>query len=348
MDNIILMIPTLEPGREFIDILRNYKVFFKHIVVVNDGSNQDYDEIFEEVKEMGAIVLTHALNYGKGRALKTGFNYVLNNYKDAEAVVTVDSDGQHLPEDAKKCVEAFYQSDNKLILGARNFDEANIPVKSRLGNKLTRSIMNLLCGIKVKDSQTGLRVISIDHIKHFLYTTGERFEYETNMLIDTKKHNVEIEEVEISTIYLEGNKGTHFNPLTDSLQIYKAFLKYLCVSMSSFLVDLLSFTVLLKLLPLTGSFTHRVMICNMLARVLSATYNYFLNRKVVFNKERSISFILKYAIMVSVAMCVSTTLVGMLSGRINKQYIVFIKMLIDTSIFVVNYNIQREWVFKSK
>ncbi len=348
MENIILIIPALEPNEDFISILKNYKNLFQHIVVVNDGSNNHYDGIFEEVKETGAIVLTHAMNYGKGRALKTAFNYVLSNYKEAEAVITVDSDGQHLPEDAKKCVEAFRASKNKLVLGTRDFEQADIPIKSRVGNKLTRRVFKLLCGINVKDSQTGLRVLSIEHIRKFLYTPGERFEYETNMLLDTKKYNVELEEVDINTVYLHGNKGSHFNPLTDSLQIYSAFLKYLCVSMSSFVIDLATFTVLLKLLTFSGVEAHKVMYANGLARVVSSTYNYFLNRKVVFNKERSVYFILKYLLLVCVTMCISTLLVGGLSAYVSKGNIIYLKMLVDSVIFILNYKIQREWVFKTK
>lgn len=348
MDKIILIIPTLEPDKEFINILKKYKNIFKNIVVVNDGSDSKYNEIFESAKDTGAVVLKHALNYGKGRALKTAFDFILNNYKEVEGVITVDSDGQHLPSDAKRCAEAFMKSKNKLILGARNFEQANIPFKSRIGNKLTRNILNILCGINLKDSQTGLRVIGIENVKKFIYTSGERFEYETNMLLDAKKYNVDLEEVDINTIYLDCNNGTHFNPLRDSFQIYKVFIKYIIVSMSSFVIDLLGFTILLNILSNFDSLTYKVIISNVLARVISSNYNYLLNKNVVFNKDNSKSPIVKYYILAVVQICIATILVGTISKLFNNNFIVIIKIIVDAIIFIVNYYIQREWVFKSK
>lgn len=248
MDNLVLIVPTLEPNTAFIKVVCNYKKHFNKIIVVDDGSGEEYRNIFKEISDMGVVVLTHALNYGKGRALKTAFNYVLNNYKDVVGVITVDSDGQHLVKDALKCSDALINSENKLVLGSRNFDEDNVPLKSRIGNKLTRSLFKILCGISISDTQTGLRAIAINDIKTFLYTKGERFEYETNMLLDAKKYNIKFEEVPIETVYLNENKGTHFNPLRDSVEIYKVFIKYLFVSLSSFLVDILFFMLFLNIL----------------------------------------------------------------------------------------------------
>ena len=172
MDNLVLIVPTLEPNTAFIKVVCNYKKHFNKIIVVDDGSGEEYRNIFKEISDMGVVVLTHALNYGKGRALKTAFNYVLNNYKDVVGVITVDSDGQHLVKDALKCSDALINSENKLVLGSRNFDEDNVPLKSRIGNKLTRSLFKILCGISISDTQTGLRAIAINDIKTFLYTKG--------------------------------------------------------------------------------------------------------------------------------------------------------------------------------
>lgn len=286
MDNLVLIVPTLEPNTAFIKVVCNYKKHFNKIIVVDDGSGEEYRNIFKEISDMGVVVLTHALNYGKGRALKTAFNYVLNNYKDVVGVITVDSDGQHLVKDALKCSDALINSENKLVLGSRNFDEDNVPLKSRIGNKLTRSLFKILCGISISDTQTGLRAIAINDIKTFLYTKGERFEYETNMLLDAKKYNIKFEEVPIETVYLNENKGTHFNPLRDSVEIYKVFIKYLFVSLSSFLVDILFFMLFLNILSLFSDFSfimYKIIASTVCARIVSSLYNYLLNRKFVLN-----------------------------------------------------------------
>lgn len=300
---------------------------------------------------MGIVVLTHALNYGKGRALKTAFNYVLNNYKDVIWVITVDSDGQHLVKDALKCSQELINSENKLVLGSRNFDEDNVPLKSRVGNKLTRSLFKILCGISISDTQTGLRGIAINDIKRFLYTKGERFEYETNMLLDAKKYNIKFEEVPIETVYLNENKGTHFNPLRDSVEIYKVFIKYLFVSLSSFLVDILFFMLFLNILSLFSDFSfimYKIIVSTVCARIISSLYNYLLNRKFVFEQHDSKSFIIKYYILVIIQMGVSSLSVASLSQIFSSKIIVLLKIIVDILIFIANYYIQREWVFNDK
>ena len=351
MDNLALIIPTLEPNTTFIKVVCNYKKHFNKIIVVDDGSGEEYRYIFKEISDMGVVVLTHALNYGKGRALKTAFNYVLNNYKDIVGVITVDSDGQHLVKDALKCSDALINSENKLVLGSRNFDEDNVPLKSRVGNKLTRSLFKILCGISISDTQTGLRAIAINDIKTFLYTKGERFEYETNMLLDARKYNIKFEEVPIETVYLNENKGTHFNPLRDSVEIYKVFIKYLFVSLSSFLVDILFFMLFLNILSLFSDFSfimYKIIVSTVCARIVSSLYNYLLNRKFVFEKHDSKSFIIKYYILVIIQMGISRLSVALLSQVFSSKIIVLLKIIVDILIFIANYYIQREWVFNDK
>lgn len=351
MDNLVLIVPTLEPNTAFIKVVCNYKKHFNKIIVVDDGSGEEYRNIFKEISDMGVVVLTHALNYGKGRALKTAFNYVLNNYKDVVGVITVDSDGQHLVKDALKCSDALINSENKLVLGSRNFDEDNVPLKSRIGNKLTRSLFKILCGISISDTQTGLRAIAINDIKTFLYTKGERFEYETNMLLDAKKYNIKFEEVPIETVYLNENKGTHFNPLRDSVEIYKVFIKYLFVSLSSFLVDILFFMLFLNILSLFSDFSfimYKIIASTVCARIVSSLYNYLLNRKFVFEQHDSKSFIIKYYILVIIQMGISGLSVTLLSKVFSSKIIVLLKIIVDILIFIANYYIQREWVFNDK
>lgn len=351
MDNLVLIIPTLEPNIEFIKIVCNYKKHFNKIVVVDDGSGDEYNSIFKELSDMGVIVLTHALNYGKGRALKTAFNYVLNNYKDVDGVITVDSDGQHLVSDAIKCSDALINSENKLVLGTRNFDEDNVPLKSKVGNKLTRNLLKILCGISISDTQTGLRAININDIKKFIYTKGERFEYETNMLLDAKKYNIKFEEVPIETVYLNENRGTHFNPIRDSIEVYKTFIKYLFVSLSSFLVDILFFMLFFNILSSVSNFPfvmHKIVLSTIGARIISSLYNYFLNRRIVFEQNNSKKFIIKYYILVILQMGISSLSVALLSEIFSSNIIVLLKIIVDILIFIVNYYVQREWVFNDK
>ena len=124
LSNIVILIPSLDPDH----MLGKYvsgliKAGFGKIVVVNDGSNKEYDHYFEDLKDKGVTTLKHAVNQGKGRALKTGFHYILNTYSPEEVVgvVTADADGQHCVEDTV-IVALQLAKDNSFVLGSRDFN----------------------------------------------------------------------------------------------------------------------------------------------------------------------------------------------------------------------------------
>ena len=220
MKKVALIIPSLNPDQKLIEYVKEViKMGFKNIIIVNDGS-KEYDRYFNELSKYDeCIVLKHATNLGKGRALKTAFQYYLNKFNDFTGVVTADSDGQHSLKDTLKVTNEI--TDNSLVLGTRNFNEKQVPFKSRYGNKITTFIFKTLYGKKINDTQTGLRGLSNDFIKQSLNLKGERFEYEINMLIEAVISKTEIKEVIIKTIYIEDNKSSHFNPIKDSIKIYK-------------------------------------------------------------------------------------------------------------------------------
>ena len=201
--DVVVVIPTLNPNEkimsEFMDKLVKS---FKNIVVVNDGSRDSYEKYFKSFEKQGIVVLKHHINYGKGRALKTALNYILNEYKDIKAIITADSDGQHSPEDIEKVAEKTKKNPDAYVLGSRNFKQDNVPFKSRYGNIITRNVFKIFVGLNITDTQTGLRGMSPEVAKKFLATTGERFEYETNTLIECKEKDIPIVEETIKTIYI--------------------------------------------------------------------------------------------------------------------------------------------------
>ena len=252
---IPIVIPSYEPDEKLCILLDGLKKNgFTEVVIVDDGSEgEEYRQIFEKAYgEFGYTVLHHAVNLGKGRALKTAFNYCILTYPDAIGCVTIDSDGQHTPEDIRKCMEMLKKNPNHLILGCRDFYSDNVPKKSRYGNTITRRVCSAVCGVKVSDTQTGLRAIPKAFMAELLNTRGERFEFETNMLIDSKD-KYPITEVPIETVYdsVEDHQ-THFDPIKDSIRIYKIFggrfVKFLFSSLSSSVIDLILFSVFQYLL----------------------------------------------------------------------------------------------------
>lgn len=247
---IPVIIPSLEPDEKLPRLLEQlHEAGIQNIVLVDDGSGPAYAHFFEEAqKRWGCPVLRHAVNLGKGRALKTAFNYCLNTWPDAPGCVTADSDGQHTPACILKVMKALTDRPDALILGCRNFDEKDVPLRSSFGNKCTRFVFKALVGLAITDTQTGLRAIPTAFMKKLMHTGGERFEFESNMLIDTKDAGVPIVEVPIETVYIEENKTSHFNPLKDSARIYAVFGKFLFSSLSSSVVDLALFSLFCFLL----------------------------------------------------------------------------------------------------
>lgn len=344
-----IVIPSYEPDEKLPTLLQGLKeTGFRNIVLVDDGSGEAYAGIFEEAEKIpGCRVLRHAVNQGKGRALKTAFNYCLREFPGLTGVVTADSDGQHSPECILACVEALLQNPGALVLGCRCFEGDDVPARSEFGNKCTRVVMKYLTGISVSDTQTGLRGIPAGFMERLLMVKGERFEFETNMLLETKSRKIPVVEVPIRTIYIEENKTSHFNPVRDSVKIYMIFGKFLFSSLSSSLVDLTLFSVFCFFLRGMhwGGISY-ITAATVFARILSALYNYSLNLKVVFQSEGKITRTLpRYVLLALLQMSLSALLVGKLYPLFGGME-VLVKIPVDVVLFFLSFVIQREFVYK--
>ena len=246
-DYAVIVIPIYNPNEKITeDFLKKLTKKFSNIVFVNDGCKSEHDEFFEKLENKYPVI-KHNVNLGKGRGLKNSINYILNNYPEYSIIVAADCDGQHSVEDIEKCYEEAKKHPDSLILGCRDFEQGDVPFKSRYGNKITRNILNKFVGKKVTDTQTGLRAMSLDVAKKLIDVSGERYEYETNVLISSKSLNIPIREVIIKTIYIDNNATSHFNPLKDSARIYKFFGKYIIACLFAYLVETLIFSKLLSI-----------------------------------------------------------------------------------------------------
>lgn len=343
MKDIFVVIPTLEPEQDIMGkFIKELKKEFENIIVINDGSSKIHDDFFDKLKSDGIIVFKHYKNYGKGRALKNAFNYLLNEYENIKGVVTCDCDGQHSVKDIKKCAKSLLKNPEKLILGVRDFNKDYVPNKSKFGNKITRNIFKIFIGLNISDTQTGLRGISKELMETFIDLSGERYEYETNMLIDCKEESIEIEEVEIETIYLNSNVNSHFNPLRDSIMIYRLFMRYFAASFSSFILDIVLFLSVFSILEINS----KILAATILARIVSSIYNYIINSNLVF-KNMNIKSLIKYYCLVIIQMLISGCFVTYLYNLLKLNVIV-IKIVVDTLLWVINLVIQREIIFNNE
>ena len=196
---MVIIIPAYEPDEKLIKLVGELKdKCDSKILIVDDGSGEKYDWIFESVDNLGAVVVRYKKNKGKGGALKTAFE-IVNNWEDAEEIVTADCDGQHLPEDIMKIMKEVNNNRSKIILGARHFT-GKVPFRSIFGNKLTSIVFLLAKGKKITDTQSGLRGFSKDMLPWLCSIQGERFEYEMNMLLEAVPSGYNFYEVDINTI----------------------------------------------------------------------------------------------------------------------------------------------------
>lgn len=345
---IVSLIPSLNPTEKLINYVNELiDIGFEKIIIVNDGSGEEYNKYFEQLEtHKECIVLKHTINKGKGRALKTGFEYYLKNFKDYDGIVTSDSDGQHSAKDTKLIACKLSQYNNSLILGSRNFDLKNVPFKSKSGNKITSFIFKLLYGKKINDTQTGLRGIPNNYIQSCLDLVGERFEYEINMLCDAVEQNIDIKEIIIETIYLNENQSSHFNPIKDSIRIYKVifsqFLKFTISGIISFVSDILLFNLIINFI-FNNSNIVTIMTSTILARIFSSYINYNLNRKNVFNSKAK-NTLFKYYLLCAIQVILSGIITYLLF-KLNIMNETVCKTITDLTLFFVSYNIQKKYVF---
>ena len=349
-----ILIPALDPGDEFVPYVeRLIERGFESIIIIDDGSGASRKQPFEQLAAYEeCAVLTHAVNLGKGRALKNGFNHFLNEHgtdSHLRGVITVDCDGQHAVEDVIRLDEWAHDKD-ALALGSRSFfKNPDVPFKSRFGNSLTSAIFRILYGKRLADTQTGLRAIPTAHLARCMSLAGERFEYETHMLIDAIYGNRPIAEMDIETIYHDNNEGTHFSPVRDSLAIYtlifRSFFRYILSALSSASIDLGVFQILIMSLHGLPQSTS-IWTATIIARVVSSLYNYFVNKNFVFQDGSSPKrTILKYYLLATIQMACSAGSVAFFSRLLTFPETP-VKIVVDSSLFVLSYQIQRRLIFQ--
>lgn len=340
MDNIYIVIPAYEPDEKLTAVVEElYNETDCKLIVVNDGSGEDKRAVFESIKGR-AILLEHEHNRGKGAALKTAFAYIKENVSGSYGVITADADGQHKTADIMRIADALEAHPDRLIMGCRKFT-GDIPFRSRFGNNMTRAVFRFAAGVVVSDTQTGLRGFSGKLTDFMLGLSGERYEFEMNMLLEAAREGIAFFEVPIETVYINDNKSSHFKPVRDSLRIYRDIIKFSCSSLLSFLLDYSWYSAVLF-------FSGNVRFANISARSVSSVLNFILNKKVVFKNKDNIFFsAAKYFLLAFVILTVNTELLELMVKKLKiNGYIA--KIAIEMLMFMFSWTMQRCFVFKKK
>ena len=331
---LIVLIPSYEPDENLTKLIKNLNKNKITSIVVDDGSGKDYKEIFDN---LDTKVISYEINQGKGHALKEGYKYIKDNYKEY-VVVTMDSDGQHRIEDALNLYNYILKNDDTLVLGKRPRGEKT-PLRSKVGNAITRFVFHLVSGQDVYDTQTGLRAFSNKLIDYMLKVKGERFEYEMNVLLYAKNNKIPIKELEIETIYIDNNSKSHFNAFKDSFKVYKEIIKFSLSGIISFLIDYILFIVFKVVL-------NNITIANVIARTISSTINYIINKNIVFKSNKNIAkSLLEYYGLVIFILLINTLLLNLLSIIINP---ILAKLIVEIVLFIISWLVQKKLIFKRK
>ena len=339
----IALIPAYQPTPLLLELLREVRHNGFDIILVDDGSSKDKASLFSKAAEY-ATVLHHPENKGKGSALKTGLCYILEHFLPDYVVVTMDADGQHKAADAAKICCIAQEQPKHLILGSRELKE-HVPLRSRIGNAVTRFVYRISTGVKVHDTQTGLRAFSSFLIPAFIKIPGERYEYEMNVLLSCPRKNIPIQEVAIETLYFNNNAASHFNTLKESYRIYKEILKFSASSFISFLIDYGLYSLLTVIIGKAGS-SYSLILSNIGARLVSASVNYTLNKKLVFHSNAIIwKSILQYCLLAITILIGNTLLLSLLADVFGiNQYIA--KLCTEIIFFAVNWLVQKLFIFQ--
>ena len=357
LSKISVVLPSLDPDEKLIAVVDGLLEYgFSHIILVNDGSKQENLHYFTDLAAAHPEItlLHHEVNKGKGAALKNAFRWFLDNRPDGYGVVTVDGDNQHHPEDTRRCCEHMMET-GRTVLGCRDFNQADVPARSSFGNKTTSMIFKIFVGMTISDTQTGLRAFPREVLEQIVDVYGDRFEYETNMLLSFKTNAIDFDEVKIRTVYIEENKSSHFRVIHDSWRIYKLilahFFRYTLSSIASAVVDTAAYSILSKVLAgvLTGlSLTAAA---GVIARVVSSLLNFFLNKKVVFRTNCSTGkAMLRYYALALPQMAAQVlltqglyALLGIADTATGLRTVLY--AVVMTVLYLVSYMIQQRWVF---
>ena len=357
LSKISVVLPSLDPDEKLIAVVDGLLEYgFTDIILVNDGSKAENLHYFTDLAAAHPEIhlLHHQVNKGKGAALKNAFRYFLENRPEGYGVVTVDGDNQHHPEDTRRCCEQMLKSGN-IVLGCRDFTLDHVPARSRLGNHTTSAIFKIFVGMTISDTQTGLRAIPRKQLEILTGIAGDRFEYETNMLLAMKDNGLAFDEVKIRTVYIEENKSSHFRVIHDSWRIYKLILKhffrYTLSSIVSAVVDTGAYALLTVLLRNLVQAFALTAVAGVGARVISSLLNFFMNKKLVFQTNVSTGkAMLRYYTLALPQMAAQVLLTQGVYALLNISDTAtglrtLIYAVVMTVLYFLSYVIQQRWVF---
>lgn len=346
-----VVIPVFNPEHALIEYVQNIlKNPLRPVIIINDGSDSAHSEVFCRLSSLeDCIVLTHETSRGKGRALKTAYEYFLANLPQHIGLITADADGSNALEDILALAELLCKNpDRYAVVGQRDIYNKKVPLLSRLGNKMNAALFRLLYGGHIKDTQCGLRAFSADIITDMLKISGERYDYEMRVLTFLQLKNITWTLYPIQTIY-SNNKRPDYRP-ADTARIFislmSGFFRYFSVFLLSAIIDVfvlaLCYYFFFSSLPLA----QRLLLSTVIARIISSVFNYLANKFVVFQSKKSHRKAAWRYYFLWLSQMLTSYFLVLLCTSIFSINVVLPKALIDTALGIISYQVQLHWVFK--
>ena len=349
--NCVILIPAYNPPEDLLAYLYKLRQHgFADFILVDDGSSPARKAVFEQVEQMGCVVIKNPDKQGKGNALKAGFAYYLEHDRGKfDGIITLSANVRFPVESVEHVAEGLQKEQKNgtygLVLGSRNFSDAGLPRASRFGSKISRFISNVLLGIHLKDCMTGLRGIPDTQVELCLGIPGSGYEYETSMVLQFE--NIGYREVEARTLPAPSGAERVYRRGRDTfyivLTMMKRFLMFTAVSFSVSIFDIFLFWVFTE--HVFTEMPFRIIWSTILARIISATVNYIVNRRVVFQTNEDRRKSATQFLVLSIAQCLTSALLVYLLEKISSGNAVGLKVLVDVMLFFVNYKVQQKFIF---
>ncbi len=332
---VTAIIPCYNTSRACIDVVRRAFAHADRVIAVDDGST---DDTLEALRETGCEIVQLPVNQGKGVALRHGFEAALAG--DCDYVVTLDGDGQHLPEEIDGLVARAEETGADLVVGVRRI--AKMPVRSQFGNLWTRWLYRAQTGTKLPDTQSGYRVLRAAALRRLMdRVRWARFETEMDMLFKARRLGMQVATAPISTVYIDANRLTKFRTLTDSMRVFFVVLRYAAAGVSAAVLEFVLFSMMVLGHP------ERYLWALPIARAVSLVTHYLMSRFFAFRVGRRIgpAELGSYALVAALNLAGSYAFLYVLItlGGLNA---ILSKAISQTILFVLTFVLLQRFTFR--
>lgn len=350
--NSAVILPVKDPDDSLLEYIKGLiSNGVKKLIVVDDGSEADCGDLFDEIKELPQCdLIRQEENCGIAWALKDAMDHYLDKgYNEVyNGVAYVEYLGRYAYSDIERVSEAMDSNPESIIISERTFDDG-VEKNKKIGNRIMIMIYDFLYGIRVKDPQSGLRGFPNKIIPRIMKVDGVDYEYMINMVIEGQKHGMKPVCLKNEKISTNAQVFTKPYPKKNAGFIYKHliihFIKYIISALVSFALDVTLFQIFVGMLqPYHEAY---ILMATIFARAISSVWTFTFNRKVVFHsKDNLIKSLLKFYGLVAIQMFSSGVLVTLIFRAIRIIPEAVIKVIVDFSIFLISYKVEKQFIFK--